>query len=45
LAEKMPEKVAEMKAKLDGWLKSVNAKMFTTNPNFRGFYKEYPKMR
>jgi len=34
LAAKMPEKVAELRKKLDAWLKEMNARMPTPNPNF-----------
>ena len=35
LAEKMPEKAAIFRNKLDDWLKSVNAQMPTRNPDYR----------
>jgi len=35
LAEKMPEKVAELDKRLAAWLKSVNAKMPKPNPDYK----------
>jgi arylsulfatase A-like enzyme len=34
LAARMPEKAAELRKKLDAWLKEMNARMPTPNPNF-----------
>jgi hypothetical protein len=34
LAEKMPEKVAELKASFEDWLKRMNPVLHTENPGF-----------
>jgi hypothetical protein len=35
LAEKMPEKVAELQTMLHAWRKSVGARMMTPSPHYR----------
>ena len=40
LAAKMPDKAAKLRQKLHDWLKSVNAKMHTLNPEYRNRSKQ-----
>ena len=50
LAEKEPERTAEMTKLLDAWLKETKAKFPTPNPNYKNYknykkYKQEPKNR
>jgi arylsulfatase A len=43
LSDKMPEKVKDLNAELESWLKSVKAKMPKPNPDYKGLVRKLSK--